>query len=76
MFSQQDLAQIQSRGSEIAVVEEQLHHFKKGFPYMQLTEAACIGRGIMQLTETELTSYIEKYVELGANLAILKLKPG
>ncbi len=75
MFSQQDLAQIQSRGSEIAVVEEQLHHFKKGFPYMQLTEAACIGRGIMQLTETELTSYIEKYVELGANLAILKFVP-
>ncbi|MFN3588079.1 MAG: DUF4301 family protein [Spirosomataceae bacterium] len=75
MFNQQDLDQIRARGSQLAVVEEQIRHFRKGFPYMQLTGAACIGNGIIRLTETELASYVEKYVQLGSNLAILKFVP-
>lgn len=75
MFNQQDLAQIKARGSQLTVVEEQINHFKKGFPYMQLAEAASVGKGIIRLTDAELATYEERYVQLGSHLAILKFVP-
>ncbi|MFN3783322.1 MAG: DUF4301 family protein [Spirosomataceae bacterium] len=75
MFSQQDLAQIQSRGSELAVVEEQITYFKKGFPFMQLEAAATVGHGIIRLSADDLRTYIDRYAQLSKNAVILKFVP-
>ena len=32
MFTKEDLAQIEQRGSSVQTVEEQVERFKKGFP--------------------------------------------
>ena len=32
MFNQKDIDQIRQRGSDLRGVEEQIEHFKKGFP--------------------------------------------
>ena len=40
MFTREDIAQIEQRGSSVQTVEEQVERFKKGFPWMKIVAPA------------------------------------
>ena len=50
MFSEKDKAQIEKRGSKIETVLQQIENFKNGFPYLQISNSASVGNGIIKLT--------------------------
>ena len=41
MFTKEDIAQIEQRGSSVQTVEEQVERFKKGFPWLKIV-APCL----------------------------------
>ena len=61
MFNQKDINQIQQRGSSVHAVEEQIDHFKKGFPWMKIVGPATPERGIRVLSEAEADAAIRYY---------------
>ncbi|MBQ9339842.1 MAG: DUF4301 family protein [Paludibacteraceae bacterium] len=76
MFTQQDQEQLASRGISLQQAEEQLRCFKTGFPALDITSAASIGKGIMLPKAEEEEHYINAWKEyLGENHDILKFVP-
>lgn len=63
MFSATDKQQIESRGSDLKTVLSQIENFKKGFPYLHISEAASVGNGIIRLNEEDLEKRIGLYDE-------------
>jgi len=63
MFNQKDINQILQRGSSVQGVEEQIDHFKKGFPWMRIVGPATPERGIRVLTDAEADDAIRYYEE-------------
>ena len=53
MFTEQDIRQIKARGADLQQIEEQIDHFKKGFPWMKIVAPATPQRGIRVLTTEE-----------------------
>ena len=53
MFTEKDLQQIAARGTELSRIEEQISHFKQGFPWMKIVAAATPARGILVLDANE-----------------------
>ena len=51
MFTNDDIRQIEQRGSSVQTVEEQVERFKKGFPWMKIVAPATPERGILVLDE-------------------------
>ena len=49
MFHEKDIRQIEERGSSVKTVEEQVEHFRKGFPWMKIVAPATPARGIKVL---------------------------
>ena len=53
MFTQDDLRQMELRGSSAQAVALQVEHFKKGFPWMDIVAPATPGRGIEVLSDSQ-----------------------
>ncbi|MBQ4284965.1 MAG: DUF4301 family protein [Bacteroidales bacterium] len=53
MFSNEDIRQIESRGSSPKTVQAQVERFKKGFPWMKIVGPATPGHGIAVLTKEQ-----------------------
>ncbi|MBR5018277.1 MAG: DUF4301 family protein [Bacteroidales bacterium] len=53
MFSEKDIRQIETRGADLQQIEEQIEHFKKGFPWMKIVAPATPQRGIRVLSADE-----------------------
>ena len=51
MFTNDDIKQIEQRGSSVPVVKDQVERFKKGFPWMKIVAPATPERGILVLDE-------------------------
>ena len=49
MFTPEDIQQIAARGAALRQIEEQIDHFKQGFPWMKIVAAATPQRGIRVL---------------------------
>jgi len=75
MFTDQDLAQIQQRGSALSTVEEQLKNFQTGFPFLEIVKAATIGDGIQALDESRLAEAISLYEKELASKKVVKFVP-
>ena len=63
MFTEQDIRQIEARGADLLQIEQQIEHFKKGFPWMKIAGPATPERGIRVLTAEEAdaaAAYYEK----------------
>ena len=76
MFEPDDISQITARGSQLKVVEQQIDNFKKGFPFLKLTEAAGNYHGVIQLTDSEIQKYSSVFDEkVSAGLTLLKFVP-
>ncbi len=61
MFTKEDLKQIESRGSSLSVVQEQVERFKQGFPWIKIIAPATPNCGIQVLTQEEEQEAIKYY---------------
>ena len=51
MFTNEDIKQIEQRGSSVQTVEDQVERFKRGFPWMKIVAPATPEKGILVLDE-------------------------
>ncbi len=58
MLNEQDLKQIAQRGISQEQLENQLHQFETGFPFLRLEAAAAVGNGIVAPTAEERRDYV------------------
>lgn len=63
MITSADKAQLKAKGISEAQVEQQLHEFRTGFPFLRLAGAASIGKGISVPDETELARCMATWEE-------------
>lgn len=75
LLTEQDLAQIQDRGSDLNVVNQQIQNFVSGFPFMDIVKAATINDGLIKLGENDIQSMVEKYDQKLAELKVVKFVP-
>ncbi len=76
MFIPEDISQINARGSQPEVIEQQIENFKTGFPFLKLSEAASNYHGIIKLSESEIQKYISIFEEKNSNkLELIKFVP-
>lgn len=61
MFTKEDIAQIQERGSSVQTVEEQVERFKKGFPWLKIVAPATPAKGIEVLDDAEADAAAKYY---------------
>ncbi len=75
MFTDQDLLQIKSRGSDLDTIKKQIQNFCDGFPFIQLESAATPGNGMKVLSKSDLRQLMEIYDKQGEDLQIEKFVP-
>ena len=75
MFNEKDIEAITARGMTLAKVEQQINHFKKGFPYINLVKAATIGDGIIAADKEELDTLRSLYLKEAHHLNCIKFVP-
>lgn len=77
MFIGKDVTQINERGSDISVVEDQVKYFVSGFPFLQLSKAATIGDGIIRLSDEEIKEVVAEFDKSASEgeIALLKFVP-
>jgi hypothetical protein len=75
MFSDKDLQQIESRGADLATINQQIENFKTGFPFMNVIKAATIGDGMIKLEEEDVEKYKQIFDSQANSLDLLKFVP-
>lgn len=76
MFSTEDLVFIEERGSNLATVTEQVQNFEKGFPFMEIIQAATVGKGIIKLNEEHAQKFIDFFEKKRRDgISLLKFVP-
>lgn len=76
MFINNDIEQIEKRGSSLPEIEKQLVHFKKGFPYLKVLRPATIGDGIIRIDEEKVSEAVKEYTKkVHAGLKSVKFVP-
>jgi len=61
MFTEKDIRQIKERGASVPQIEEQIEHFKKGFPWMKIVAPATPAFGIRVLNEAAADAAVAYY---------------
>ncbi len=75
MFTKEDLKQLQGRGSDPKVVENQLDNFKKGFPFINLDRPAIVGDGIKAFNQRDAKKLSYYYDSNSKRYEVLKFVP-
>ncbi len=76
MFSAEDLVFIEERGSDLNTVKEQVKNFEKEFPFMEIIQAATVGKGIIQLDESHVDEFVHFFEhQLEKGISLLKFVP-
>lgn len=76
MFTRQDEIQIANRGSLIEEIRQQIENFRKGFPFLPVTQAASPENGILRISAADMNKYAEEFDEaVGSGLSVLKFVP-
>ncbi len=65
-LSEKDMQQIAQRGISAKKIENQLHQFETGFPFLKLEAAAAIGNGILAPTDDERKQYVSAWQQYKA----------
>ncbi|MEN2284100.1 DUF4301 family protein [Algoriphagus sp. SE2] len=68
-------SKILSQGMNPEVVEQQIGHFKNGFPFLKIVAPATPGNGIKVLSEKELDHFKKTYPEKAAQIEVVKFVP-
>ncbi|MEO1030273.1 MAG: DUF4301 family protein [Bacteroidota bacterium] len=74
-FTENDLKQIEAKGLTLRQVESQIELFKSGIPFMNISEAATKGNGIVGLNDELIDATIDHFEEHKNNLSLLKFVP-
>lgn len=74
-FTEKDIKQIESKGLTLEKVQSQLELFKVGLPFINLKDAATIDSGILKLTDTEKSKYIDVFQKRRDTISIVKFVP-
>ena len=61
MFTKEDIAQIEQRGTTVQTVADQVERFKKGFPWMKIVAPATPEKGIKVLDADEVEDAVKYY---------------
>lgn len=75
MFTENDLKQIQQRGSKPETVEQQMQYFKQGFPFLPIIKAATPDDGLLCLDTEGCKHYEDHYNSRFAALDVVKFVP-
>lgn len=76
MLKDHELQQIEKKNIDIQTIDEQLNRFKKGFPFINITQAATIGNGIIKLEKNGKADYLlDLFERKRSNLELLKFVP-
>ena len=75
MLQQDDLNQIEKKGITMKTLENQLAHFKHGFPFIRLLRPAIQGDGIITLSEQEKNEHIHFFEKQSPFLKVMKFVP-
>ena len=75
MFNQQDFNQILIKGIDLPVIEKQIEHFIKGFPFICLAKPAIPGDGLMNFDESQKSIYISHFEKGLPDLKVVKFVP-
>lgn len=75
MFNANDLKLFQSKGIDIKTIEQQVENFKKGFPFIDLVDAATVKNGIKVFTESEIDKLQKFYNKNFGDYEVLKFVP-
>lgn len=60
-YTQQDLDLLLEKGISQEQIDIQQHHFKTGFPYLQIVEAASVEKGVMSVPQEKEKPYLEAW---------------
>lgn len=75
MFTSDDLEQITKKGIPLQLIEKQISHFIKGFPFINLVKPATPGDGIITFDEEARNLYIRHFNETAPLNTIVKFVP-
>ncbi len=75
MFTEKDQQQIIGKGLTEERVVGQINNFKKGFPFINLAEAATPGNGLNQYTDNEVQALVDYFDDNFKDYEILKFVP-
>lgn len=76
MYTPEDLIQITARGNQPEQIDQQIEHFKSGFPFIKLIEAANIYHGIIKLSAEQIHWYTEIFEQKKSEgISLLKFVP-
>lgn len=75
MFENKDIRQMQDKGIDPALIEQQISNFKTGFPFMNLVSPATPGHGILQIGDEEIQRHFREYPEKVKGREVLKFVP-
>ena len=63
MLTQNDLDFIAAKGISSRQIDEQLHYFKTGFPYLPVVASASTEKGIQSIPEEVQTAYLDAWMD-------------
>lgn len=75
MFSEKDHNQFKSKGIDLSTVENQINHFKSGFPYINLAAPATKENGLHQYSDSEASKLAAYFDEHQSDYEIIKFVP-
>jgi len=67
MITEADKVQLKAKGITEAQLEQQLHNFDTGFPFLKLRGAAAVGNGILAPSKEDVEKYIRIWNEYKAD---------
>ena len=75
MLQPVDLNQIERKGITLKTLENQLDHFRQGFPFIRLLRPATQGDGIINFSEEQKKEFIRFFEENAPSLRLIKFVP-
>ena len=75
MFTDQDKAQLEQRGTDLSVAEQQIQNFRDGFPDLEIVKAATIDDGILKLSNDLPAQYAQEYENNSPQKKVVKFVP-
>lgn len=75
MFTQKDIDQIISKGTDLRVIDKQIDHFKSGFPFINLVRPAIVDDGILRFDDDQQKIYLSYFETKLPGLCVVKFVP-
>ena len=75
MIEKNDLKQLKNKGIAVSIVEKQIEQFKTGFPFLNITAPATLGKGIMKIDDDLVPKYQKLHRKMLATKRVVKFVP-